>query len=98
MRATLLRRCLEEQIDRLRAEAWSADRLALLPGGYDVESGGRLLHVELSVLERKGSEVRIGVSIDDGSLFRTLCPVSASFCVKLESFVRGREPMSATVS
>lgn len=76
------RSVLESEVDRLSVLSYEAlmDALPDLEC-YTVERGSKIYQVEVQLLA-KTDDVRVLVSVDDGSLPASLFPVSAIFVVE----------------
>lgn len=70
---------LEALIGQLKKESWPKERLMDLPLHYEVPDGDDKLQVEINFLEYEGERAHISVSLDDGTFFNSVFPVTSGF-------------------
>lgn len=76
-----LKNQLQATIDDLSLEIWSQKRIDDLPESFEKDG----YQIEVCFLEMEGKKAHLVVSIDDGSFWRTIFPVSSGLFVKIEA-------------
>ena len=74
---------LESETKRWKAKSWERLVADLAEEKvYEVEFETRQFQVEVQLLENTDKYIHVCVSVDDGSLPASLCPLSSSFIVR----------------
>ena len=75
-----LKKRLQIIIDNLKCKDWSQEKIESLPESYEDDG----YQIEICFLEMEKDKAHLVVSIDDGSFWNTIFPVSYGFFAKLK--------------